>query len=237
MKLQLPSVTLMCIDCVNANRAIRVLEHCKKKADFGAVKFLSHIPTSYEHRVKIFPLNSLIAYSIFMLTKVHEYIETDHVLIVQRDGFILNPQSFEKDWLGLDYIAPLFVQYDKVGSGGFSLRTRRLMKNVAQNTVEWDGTDKQAHEIQDTMGYYEDGVISLSGRFSHFNFASIQQASRFAQGGNRNHEHHFEYPFGFHGVWNAIDHSTGKVSPVCEHEKGNCECVEPHRLHLYENEK
>lgn len=210
-KLQLPSVTLCIIDCVNAQRAVKVLEHCKTKADFGAVKLLTHVPVDYEHKVKIMPLNSLIAYSIFMLTRFHQYIDTEHCLIVQRDGWVLNPESFDMSWLELDYVAPLFMQYDKIGSGGFSLRSKRLMKNVSENTIEWDGTDKHAHEIQDSQGYYEDGVISLSGRFSHFNFCSLKQGADFAVGGNRNPEYFRERPFGFHRGWEKIDFKTGKV--------------------------
>lgn len=237
MKLQLPTVTAICVDCVNANRAIKVLEHCKSLCDFGAVKLLTHIPTKYEHLVKIKPLNSLISYSIFMLKEIHKHIDTQHLLVVQRDGFILNTSAWDENWLSYDYIAPLFVQYDRVGSGGFSLRSKRIMKHMADIISDWDGTDKHAHEIQSGLSYYEDGMISLTGLQEKFKFPSNEEASRFAQGGNRNHNYHVDYPFGFHGVWNAIDHATGKVSPVCEHEKGNCECVEPHRLHLYENEK
>jgi len=228
-KLQLPSVTLLCIDCVNATRAINVLEHCKTKADFGAVKLLTHIPTDYPERVRIKPLNTLVAYSIFMLTKVHEYVNTEHMLIVQRDGWILNPESFNPAWLELDYIGPIFVQYDKVGSGGFSLRTKRLMQSVAKNTPEWDWTQNKADEIQAIQSYYEDGVICLSNRFPKFKIASLEQASMFAQGGNRNPKYYVEKPFGFHGAWQNIDHETGKVFPICEHESGNCECTHDHK--------
>lgn len=229
MKLQLPTVTLICCDCVNASRAINVLERCKELADFGAVKLLTNIPVKYEHRIKIMPLNSLVAYSIFMLTKLHKYIDTDHVLIVQRDGWILNPQSFKPEWLELDYIAPLFVQYDKVGSGGFSLRSKALMVEVAKQMPEWDGTQKHADEIQPGLGYYEDGVISLSGKFSKFKFASLYEASLFAQGGNRNPDFYAKHPFGFHGTWQDINHETGEVSPVCEHLDLNCDCTKHHQ--------
>ena len=90
-KLQFPTTTLMCIDCVNSNRAIAVLEHCKSLCDFADVKFLSSIPSNYEHHIKIKPLNSLTAYSVFMVTKCIDYIDTERVLICQRDGFIINP--------------------------------------------------------------------------------------------------------------------------------------------------
>lgn len=211
-KLQLPSVTLCIIDCIDAKRAIQVLEHCKTMVDFGAVKLLTHIPCQYENRVKIVPLNSLIAYSIFMLTRFHNFIDTDHVLIVQRDGWILNPFAFKREWLELDYIGPLFVQYDFVGSGGFSLRSKRLIKETANIVPEWNGTDKHAHEIQDTLGWYEDGIICLSKRLSpDYKIASLNEAADFAHGGNRNPEYFRDYPFGFHRTFADIDFKTGFV--------------------------
>lgn len=228
MKLSLPNITLCCVDCVNATRAIKVLEHCKSLCDFGAVKFLTSIPCDYEHRIKIMPLNSLVAYSIFMLTRIHEYIDTEQVLIVQRDGFILNTSSWDDDWKTLDYISPLFVQYPIVGSGGFSLRSKKLMQEVSRQTPEWDGTQRGADEIQLVQNYYEDGVICLSGKFSNFKFATRQQASRFAQGGNPDPEFFYPKSFGFHGTINAIQHSTGTISPVCEHGGSSCECVKSH---------
>lgn len=211
-KLQLPSVTLMCIDCVDARRARLVLDHCKSFADFGDVKMLTSREVEYQHRQEIVQLNSLIAYSVFMLTRLHEYIETDHVLIVQRDGWILNPGSFDPAWLNLDYIGPLFMQYDKVGSGGFSLRSRRLMQYMASVMPDWDGTQSHAERIQKTLNYYEDGVISIGSHSGRFKIGSKEQAANFAQGGNRNPEYFRSTPFGFHRTWQEIDFKTGIVN-------------------------
>ena len=224
-KLQLPSVTLMCIDCVDVNRAIAVVEHCKTLCDFGAVKVLTSIPTDYEH-IKISPLNSLVEYSIFMLTECSKYIDTDHVLIIQRDGWILNTNTWDNSWLEYDYVAPIFNQYDIVGSGGFSLRSKRLMDKITEWMPVWDGTSQNANEIQDQLGYYEDGVISFSNELKAlFNYAPIEVANQFAQGGNMNIDNYVEFPFGFHGSARVIDHSTGSVSEPsdCNHI-GLCAC-------------
>jgi len=211
MKLQLPTVTLVCIDCVNSERAKDVLEICKSKVDFGDVKLLTSQAIYYKHSVEIQPLESLVMYSVFCLTELYKYINTTHLLIVQRDGFILNPQSFRIEWLDLDYIAPLFIQYDKVGSGGFSLRSKRLMEYSAHVLPKWDGTLEHAEYLQVGLAYYEDGVLCFDKKFNHFNFATKEQACGFAQGGNRNPEYFCELPFGFHRTWQQIDFETGKV--------------------------
>jgi len=221
MKLQLPSVTLMIIDSVNAKGAINVLEHCKNLCDFGAVKLLTDIEIHYEHKVTIPKLNSLVAYSIFMLTKAHLYIDTPNVLIVQRDGFILNPESWNPAWLEYDYIAPLFMQIDKVGSGGFSLRSKTLMKRMSEITPEWDWTQGEADRIQAIMNYYEDGVISYCGL--DLKIAPLEEAAKFAAGGNPNLKYYIEKPFGFHRLNQYIDFNTGQVSSSFENFQQNYE--------------
>jgi hypothetical protein len=75
-KLQLPNVTLLCVDCVDVDRAIAIVEHCKTMVDFGAVKVISNQERNYPI-VKISPLNTLIMYSVWMLTECHKYIDTD----------------------------------------------------------------------------------------------------------------------------------------------------------------
>lgn len=211
-KLQLPTVTLVAIDCLNAGKAIKVLEHCKTLCDFGEVKLLTSIPIQYEHRIKIMPLNSLIAYSVFMLTRFNQYIDTPHCLIVQNDGWILNPESFDPLWLENDYTAGLYMQYDHCGSGGFSLRSKKIMDYAAEIMPKWDGTQKHAEQITEQEGYYEDGVLSLSGKFKQFKIASIEQAANFSQAGNRNPKYFREKPFGYHRTWQKIDFKTGIVN-------------------------
>lgn len=208
MKLQLPTITLLIADDIAPERARNVLEICKRHADFGAVKLLTS--KEVEGAIKIPPLNSLIAYSVFMLTEAHKYVETEHCLVVQRDGFILNPESWKPEWLELDYVAPLFMQYDIVGSGGFSLRSKILMRRIAHEYPVWDGTQEHAEKMQTRLGYYEDGVISFRHK-KNFRFATLEQAAEFGQGGNRNPLYYREKPFGFHRTWQKIDFKTGFV--------------------------
>lgn len=217
----------MCVDCVDVKRAIAVIEHCKTMCDFGAVKLLSSIPNDYEHKIDIIPLNSLVQYSIFMLTKCSKYIDTEHVLIVQRDGWILNPGAWDNKWLEYDYIAPVFNQYSIVGSGGFSMRSKRLMDKLSEWMPEWDGTPEGAETIQTGLGYYEDGVISFSDELKAiFNYAPVLDANKFAQGGNPDEHNYVRTPFGFHGAMRMINHETGEVdvASTCTHT-GLCGCT------------
>lgn len=209
--ISLSQVTLLTADDVNPTLAREVLNICQRGIRFGAVKLL----TSHEvdGAIKIPPLTSLTDYSVFMLTRAIDYVSTPYCLTVQRDGFILNPDKWNNEWLRLDYVAPIFMQYDHVGSGGFSLRSRNMMGYIADRWDRWDGTHDHANRIQSTMGYYEDGVISF--RYSTprhgFKFATLQQACEFGQGGSRNNDYLRDRPFGFHRTWQKINFNTGEV--------------------------
>lgn len=217
LKIQLPSVTLLILDCINPQRANDVLTICTNKVDFGAVKLLTHEDIDSPYLVKIPVIKEdnnqigIQVYSVFCMTELYKYIDTEHVLIVQRDGFVLNPEAWDIDWLQLDYLAPLFVQYDIVGSGGFSLRSKKIMEYAASLFPEWDGTTAHALEIQKSMGMFEDGVLSMDKRFGHFKKGTLEQASRFGHGGNRNSKYFVENPFGFHRTFAEIDFKTGRI--------------------------
>lgn len=227
--LELPSVTLFCADCVDSVRAIKAIERCKSVCNFGAVKFLTSLPTDYEHKIEIPKLPSLCDYSIFMLKRAPSFIETKHALIVQHDGYILNVDSWNPAWLNYDYIGPLFIQdhapQHMVGSGGFSFRSKSLMQFVQGLTPDWDGSPESTECVQEKLRSYEDGWICHIQRNrlerEGFKFASIKDAATFAQGGwpqpcsphNFDRSHYVERPFGHHGQWANIDLKTGFVSP------------------------
>ena len=206
--IKLPQITLLVADDINPERARDVLSICQREIEFGAVKLLtSH---EVEGAIKIPALTTLTDYSVFMLTMAHEFVETEFCLVVQRDGFILNPGKWNDDWLRLDYIAPLFIQYDNVGSGGFSLRSKRMMESLSRNWPTWDGTHEHATRIQASMGYYEDGIISFRNK-KGFKIANLEQAADFGQGGNRNPKYFRERSFGFHRTFQKIDFKTGLI--------------------------
>lgn len=226
--LDLSTVTLFCADGYDAARCVPMMERMKSYANFGAVKLLTHHKIDYEHRVEIMPLLSLLDYSIWMLKCAANYVDTPHMLVVQNDGFIINPSAWQPEWLQHDYIGPLFIQdhpYEtKVGSGGFSLRTKKLMQYVQKRTPEWCSS-ADTERVQRQLGAYEDGYICMRLRLellnAGFKFAPPAEAAKFAQGGYphvcsanpQDRTYYVERPFGHHGGWRTINRETGFVSP------------------------
>lgn len=221
--LDLPTVTLFIADCVDAQRAAVVVDKCKAICNFGAVKLLTSLPTDHPDAIQIPPLRSHVAYSVFMLKRAVRYVDTQHFLVVQHDGWILNPDAWCPGWLDCDYIGPLFIHRHhitdrSVGSGGFSLRSRALMAWVDSKTPPLkDDSEEAVQLVQRQVAAYEDGVISMNLRrqaeAAGFCYASPMEAAAFAQGGQNDPTYHVSRPFGFHGLWPNVDRVTGIVAP------------------------
>lgn len=133
MTIRLPNITLLGLDCVDINRLKLAADICQKDFEFGAVKLLSSIRDDDARVVLIEPIDSIEKYSHFFIKKLDEFVTTDFVLIIQYDGFILNPKAWTDTFLDYDYIgAPWWYEDENnVGNGGFSLRSKKLLKLLA----------------------------------------------------------------------------------------------------------
>lgn len=129
----LKDVTLICIDDMRPKLADRALKQCTKELQFADVKLL----TTADHRISgattIHPIRSVEEYSRFMVKDLIRHVKTSHVLVVQWDGYVLNPKKWNNDWLRYDYIGAPWKLANGVGNGGFSLRSKKLL-----NALQYD---------------------------------------------------------------------------------------------------
>jgi hypothetical protein len=137
--------------------------------------------------IKIDPINSVQGYCEFLLKHAWKFVKTEFFIVLQYDGFVLNGDCFSKTFLDYDYIGAPWPHFGfhKVGNGGFSLRSKRLMQAV-----------EPLLEPQDFL-IPEDVVIGRKYRLqlereTAIKFAPVSVAERFSQELSvRN--------FGFHG--------------------------------------
>ncbi|MEY8877811.1 MAG: DUF5672 family protein [Leptothrix sp. (in: b-proteobacteria)] len=132
MKLNLPSLTLVCVDGRHPELALYALQRCMNQIDFGAVVLFSKSGTACPLGVELVSIDgdihSSADYSEFMINRLPDHIRTDFVLVVQWDGFILDASLWRDEFLDSDYIGPVWQHLPvEVGNGGFSLRSRRLL--------------------------------------------------------------------------------------------------------------
>lgn len=139
--LNLSDVTLCCVDTQLPEHAARAMHTCLHQAQFGdAILFtdLKRAPAQLDGRIRCVDashIRSIEAYSQFLLTGLADHISTSHVLIVQWDGYIIHPEQWRPGFLAFDYIGAPWPQFEpahRVGNGGFSLRSRKLLEALAK---------------------------------------------------------------------------------------------------------
>ena len=148
-KTKLP-IDIVSINCLTPEESIKALDYsCNFFSFKNSFLFTDKKIQSPDHKIiEIEKFKDLDDYSNFILT-LDGYISSNHVLIVQDDGYIINPDLWSEEFLKYDYIgAPWPKTYtwrkrwseqryqkasknakkNRVGNGGFSLRSKKFLK-------------------------------------------------------------------------------------------------------------
>ena len=119
---------------------------------------------TYKHIAK---LKTIDDFNYDMIYKIHEYIQTDFMLLVHYDGFVVNPGMWRDEFLEYDYIgSPFPVPKDdfsyrdingnlcRVGNS-VSIRSKRLLEFPEKTNIPFEADH----------GYFnEDGFICCKNR-------------------------------------------------------------------------
>lgn len=199
--LDLPQVTLVCITGVNYPASIFALNRSMRKIKFADVlligaqrpnKISPGIRFEKAHRTK---LDSIDEYSKYCIYSLWRHIRTPHVLIVQADGYVLHPEAWRDNFLEFDYIgAPWrisetsyidpFNNHIRVGNGGFSLRSKKLLEVASKKDVPWEVNTGDFYKHMNLKLYSEDGNICVHNRHifeaSGCRFAPLEVAIKFS---------------------------------------------------------
>jgi Protein of unknown function (DUF5672) len=126
----LPDVSVVLIDNVTEGLAELALEDTMKQISFGNKICVND---TYIIDPDTMPYQQILWYS------VPQCLTTSHALIIQYDGFVLDASLWRSEWLNYDYIGAPWPWHPnhRVGNGGFSLRSTRLMKFLAENRGEF----------------------------------------------------------------------------------------------------
>ncbi len=196
--LELPDVTLCCIDARNHALAMRALARSRDGVRFARSLLLTDaLPTGVvsPEGIDVVPvgaIHSREAYSEFVLKSLLPHVATAHVLLIQWDGYVINPAAWDPAFLACDYIGAKWFWHEdgmRVGNGGFSLRSRRLLEALQDpRIVLADAEDTTIGRTFRPLLEREHGIRfadeALADRFS---FEAAYPIGR---------------PFGFHGLFN-----------------------------------
>ena len=189
---------MVAVTSVAVPATIDALRASMRQVDFGRVLLLSDRPpqaeadSAIEWRA-IERLDSRSDYSRFMLRELADHIPTSHALCIQWDGFVVNGAGWQDQFLDYDYVGavwPHFSDGHRVGNGGFSLRSRRLLE--ACKDLPFDGTEAEDIVIART---YRDHLEAQGIRFAPESVAQQFAYERSPPSGRE---------FGFHGAFNLV---------------------------------
>ena len=215
----LDDVTLLTVTSVEVDLAKNALMISNEFCNFGSVKILApkrpeNLPTSMEHIV-IPPINFL-GYSKFMIEDLNQYVDTEFCLIIQADGFVINPQLWSDGFLDYDYIGapwlPIVRQSNasrgfefnrnRVGNGGFSLRSKKLLEVCSQIKFDELNLPIKSEDVVICHYFYEE-MVKAGVKFAPIDLASQFSIESVVPGLNAN----LNSSFGFHGKhWLSNNH-------------------------------
>ena len=193
--LHLKTCTAVAVTSVCRELTAHAARRCLASCDFADLFVLTDQPMDVPWR-PIEPLRGVGDYNRFIQRSLIEHVRTEHVLIFQWDGFVLDPGAWTDEFLAYDYIGAPWPEATSppgrhVGNGGFSLRSRLLLEALLDPALDFDPSRP------------EDKVIcrelrpQLEERHG-IRFAPVELAARFS----------FEHlrtgapSFGFHGDFN-----------------------------------
>jgi hypothetical protein len=202
---ELPQVTLIGVDCIDVQRLLHAAEICQRSIRFGDVRILTSLPHDHPSIVPIAPITSRDAYSSFMIKQLNAYVATPFALVIQYDGFILNPDAWRDDYADYDYIgAPWWEDEGQiVGNGGFSLRSKRLLALLQQDDAILDPGDLDPSDAPED--WYICVMIRPYLEERGIRFAPVGLAKQFSLEGDEHYGVTWTNQFGFHGLrWTDI---------------------------------
>lgn len=216
----LGSVTMVAVAATQFDKVIAALEESQESLNFFDTILISPekpggLPRTIEWKKSpMLPLRGPghDAYSHFMIYDLWRYVESSHCLTIHADGYVLNPREWSNTFLDYDYIgAPWPVRDDvfvdpfgrtqRVGNGGFSLRSKKLLTVPQHYDVVFDVNQSDFYRHMNAGLLHEDGNICVHNRHVYeqagCRFAPVEIAARFSQ------EHFVKEarwitPFGFH---------------------------------------
>lgn len=205
--MELNNVTIVAVAGVRPEEALWAIDYSCRDIKFGASKLITP-HTIQSETVDIIACNALNyeQYNHFIVYELWKYIDTDFALLVQDDGYVVNPFQWNDEFLEYDYIGAVWPmpqddfsfrdhtgELYRVGNGGFSLRSKKLLKLATDLNLEW----------KPYYGFYnEDGFYCVHHRKTYeqhgCKYAPIDIAASFSQEVELP-EQMFTIPFGFHG--------------------------------------
>lgn len=142
--MHIPELTLFMFNTNNPAKGLATLKYCMDLMSFGDVLFVTNVDLPPVPGIRILKVaeSGIGAYQNFVIFELHKHINTSHCMIVHTDGFPINVDLWQPEFL-TDYIGAPWEETPKhwgnphnnpnyrVGNGGFCIRSHKFMKAAA----------------------------------------------------------------------------------------------------------
>jgi tetratricopeptide (TPR) repeat protein len=190
------AITLVAVDCAYASLSAAALARSAALLPVARVLLLTDSAITHDgvEVVAIPPIRSRAAYSQFMVKELVNFISTDYALVVQWDGFVIDGSMWAQEFWNHDYIGAKWPHMEgdfRVGNGGFSLRSRRLLSALADPQIALNADENEDEAICVRYREFLETKYGIA-------FADERVADRFSAEVGRP----VGPTLGFHGVFN-----------------------------------
>jgi hypothetical protein len=186
--LNLKNITLAAMSSIDIDKTIKALEYSSKDINFYEVKLISDIAIKHEyikheHIDKITNIEQWNQNIFFNLTN---YINSDYVILIHDDGFIVNADSWRSEFFDYDYIGAPWAYCDncfitkygehiRVGNS-VSLRSKKLIDIPKKLKIPWQKFENNYNEdtqicVHNRQYFLDNGIkfapLEVAKYFSH----------------------------------------------------------------------
>lgn len=190
--LKLDNVSLVAVATKDVAETIKAIEYSAKSTLFNSIILFSNeeviIDSDIYRYVKIDAFNNVEEWGRFVIYELHKYVETDYIVLIHADGFVVNPSSWSDEFLEYDYIGapwPLpkddysyrdfFGDIVRVGNS-VSLRSKKILEMPSKLGLKWEPLHGFLHE---------DGFLTVQYRHilleNGVKYPPLHIASQFSQ--------------------------------------------------------
>jgi len=146
------AIDLVTVNTLNPHTALKAMDYSCKNLEFNNSYIFTDKPIrSDKHEIiRINKFKSIDDYSNFVLNFENFQFKSDFILIIQDDGFVINPNKWSDSFYEYDFIGAPWPETDKIsnvrfgkeeiiakrknriGNGGFSLRSKKYLNYSSQ---------------------------------------------------------------------------------------------------------
>jgi len=189
--IDLKDVSLVAVATQDVEETVQAIEYSLKGMSFEKVQLFAHYnpqPDSKDYEfIKIDTFSSVGEWGKFIIFELYKFITTKHIILIHADGFIVNPESWNNEFLKYDYIgAPWQLPKDNFSfrdyygniirqGNSVSLRSYNILKLPSEKNIKW----KADHDF-----FHEDGFLCVLSRHllikEGIEFAPLSVACKFS---------------------------------------------------------